>query len=708
MAHEQQKQFCIEIQKKFPEYFSNVTVLDIGSLDINGSNKHLFSGNIIYIGLDLAEGENVDIAASAHEVIFPNETFDIIISTETLEHDRHWADTLRNAVRMLRPGGMLLTTCATTGRPEHGTRRTTPQDAPLLGAVDVAWSDYYRNITEDDYRSALDIENDFQFSEFSTEHTTHDLYFVGIKSGKFTRRTNRSVDSPTHPFQVALTAIREKHAIVLAEVKQLRADISALVQTNFRIMQEADQGRSSGSTDGEDAIIKQRRIDDLTAQVARTAEELDQVRREAAEVCSQRDAILHSTIWRLTNPLRDSARRMPPSIRLFVRRLLKSLYWVVTPHRMPARIAFLRQRNANSTQGLPSAGIPDTKDKALHYLPDASGFVTRDFDPAFYRFVSGNLDISDELAHDDYLKHGKKTGLFPSILSIPKDCLADISNESENPSPIKASIGIVTYGTSMNQVETILKSAQIAARRCDSLLNLTIRIMDNGSSYDPMIFANEVMYQKSPKNVGFGEAHNRLMQEAFANSDDLYIAANPDGAFHPDCIKNLIALHNQRKGRALIEALQFPQEHPKYYDPVTLYTPWVSGACILIPRAIWQTTGGFDPQIFLYCEDVDLSWMARRAGFETLTCPLALFWHDLTDRVEEEWRTRELLISGRYLAHKWNDFQFREWAENHLVGRGMVLSKNELPPLEDLPIIKDGADIADFSHDFHFSSVRWW
>lgn len=712
MAHEEQRNFCKLIKKKFPEYFEGVTVLDVGSLDINGSNKYLFSGNIIYLGLDLAPGDNVDITGSAHDLALPPETFDTIISTECLEHDRYWQLTLKNAVRMLRPGGMLLTTCATTGRLEHGTRRTTPQDAPLLSQVDSDWSDYYRNLAEEDFREVLDIPSNFQFAEFTVEDATHDLYFVGIKSGKFLRRTDRSVDSASHPFQSVLRSVREELRTTLNEVDRLRSDVSALIQTNLHIIAERPERESSdGNHQKRDALLaaKQQVIDELTDQAAHSAMEVNRTKHEIENLRTQHDAILHSTTWRLMAPLRKVASGFSSRQRLFVRRIGKSLYWAVTPHRMPTRIAFLKQRRRSRGSG----NAPDfphlEKEEPFHSLHDGAGISDENFDPDFYRFMAGLGDISRLEAYKDYLKRGNDAGIYGSVTDIPESEIARYADENSELSVyLKASVGIVTYGTTTDQINRIIKSIEIATVQCRDSVDVTIRILDNGSPYDPTSLPAEVFYQTSSKNIGFGEAHNQLMQEAFANSADIYIAANPDGAFHANCIKHLIEVHRGRNGHALVEALQFPEEHPKYYDPISLRTPWVSGACVLIPREIWSNIGGFDTNIFLYCEDVDLSWRAKEAGFETLTCPKALFWHDLSDREEEPWRIREVLISSRYLAHKWNNLKFKEWTENVLVERGLAFSRSELPPLDEIPTITDAGNISNFSKEFHYAAVRWW
>lgn len=178
MAHLGQQNFCRWVKKIIPSYFENVSVCDIGSLDINGNNHYLFS-NYTYVGVDVAEGKNVSMVSYGHE--FKTEKpFDVVISTECLEHDRYWKDTLKNiSSNLLRSGGLFVMTCATTGRPEHGTRRTTPQDSPLTVAMNNEWMDYYKNLTEQDFREALNIEEIFYDHLFRVEGC--DLHFYGIK-----------------------------------------------------------------------------------------------------------------------------------------------------------------------------------------------------------------------------------------------------------------------------------------------------------------------------------------------------------------------------------------------------------------------------------------------------------------------------------------------------------------------------------------------
>lgn len=54
---------------------------------------------------------------------------------------------------------------------------------------------------------------------------------------------------------------------------------------------------------------------------------------------------------------------------------------------------------------------------------------------------------------------------------------------------------------------------------------------------------------------------------------------------------------------------------------------WVSGCCFLVRREAWEALGGFDESYFMYAEDVDLCWRARRAGWTVAFEPSARVVH---------------------------------------------------------------------------------
>lgn len=174
MAHTNQRNFIEKVKDKFPGHFFEANVLEIGSLNINGTVRDFFTDSKKYIGLDLMEGKDVDIVCPGHEYNAPEGSFETTISTECFEHDKHWMETFLNMHHLTRVDGLVVFTCASEGRHEHGTTRTTPQDSP-------ATTDYYKNLTADDFNEVFRLDEMFSSYAFEYNVETCDLYFWGIK-----------------------------------------------------------------------------------------------------------------------------------------------------------------------------------------------------------------------------------------------------------------------------------------------------------------------------------------------------------------------------------------------------------------------------------------------------------------------------------------------------------------------------------------------
>jgi len=173
MAHYEQRQFFEQIKEEYPAFFHDVRVLDVGSLDINGSARDFFT-DADYVGVDVAPGRGVDVVAFGQELTYPDQSFDVCLSAECFEHNPAWQETFVNMVRMSQ--GMVIITCATTGRPEHGTSRSHPGSSPLT----VPLWDYYRNLTPNDFRETFDLDSMFSKYRFEINTMSADLYFVGL------------------------------------------------------------------------------------------------------------------------------------------------------------------------------------------------------------------------------------------------------------------------------------------------------------------------------------------------------------------------------------------------------------------------------------------------------------------------------------------------------------------------------------------------
>lgn len=92
------------------------SVLDVGSLDVNGSPRSIFTGK--YHGLDMQGGPGVDEVGNAHNLILHTGSWDVIVCTEMLEHDSLPWISLQEMRSAVKEGGYLILT--TRGYDERG------------------------------------------------------------------------------------------------------------------------------------------------------------------------------------------------------------------------------------------------------------------------------------------------------------------------------------------------------------------------------------------------------------------------------------------------------------------------------------------------------------------------------------------------------------------------------------------------------------
>jgi SAM-dependent methyltransferase len=179
MSHLEQVGFFAAVAEANAALVAGAAVLEVGSYDVNGSIRSVYSAAAKYVGVDLDHGPGVDVVAYGHQLDHPEGSYDVTLSGECFEHDPHWRKTFLNMVRMTRPGGLVAFTCASRGRAEHGTVRS---DKTLSPGTQSAGLDYYRNLEERDFR---DLPLDDVFSEYKFWYlpTHFDLFFAGVRRG---------------------------------------------------------------------------------------------------------------------------------------------------------------------------------------------------------------------------------------------------------------------------------------------------------------------------------------------------------------------------------------------------------------------------------------------------------------------------------------------------------------------------------------------
>lgn len=272
------------------------------------------------------------------------------------------------------------------------------------------------------------------------------------------------------------------------------------------------------------------------------------------------------------------------------------------------------------------------------------------------------------------------------------------------------SVGIITYNSPLSEISRCLRAINNQDYGAE---NIEIIIRNHGhyvrqEEIRKLVYrhnwSNIKIYQGD--NIGFGSGHNNIFTQ-ISNRSKAYLCLNPDGLLHINALSELVSMTEKYNWKGIFEAIQEPIMHPKKFDPESGLTAWCSGACVLIPVTLYQAINGFDSDFFLYCEDVDLSWRVKAAGYHCYTCRKALFFHYAMNRQDRE---LEIWKSATYLAHKWHANQFKNLALTEWSNRVDISKKELLNTINQIQqhrlenVMKANPD---FKHGLHFSEPMW-
>lgn len=98
-------------------------VLEVGSLDVNGSPRQIVQAlePAEYFGVDIQKGRNVDQVMDVSALVekLGPDSWDVVISTEMVEHVRDWRTAFSQMKRVLRTDGIMLVTTRSAGFKYH-------------------------------------------------------------------------------------------------------------------------------------------------------------------------------------------------------------------------------------------------------------------------------------------------------------------------------------------------------------------------------------------------------------------------------------------------------------------------------------------------------------------------------------------------------------------------------------------------------------
>ena len=171
-------------------------------------------------------------------------------------------------------------------------------------------------------------------------------------------------------------------------------------------------------------------------------------------------------------------------------------------------------------------------------------------------------------------------------------------------------------------------------------LDLDVVVVDNFTTSAERVAVTELAARQgwtavlSPSNVGFGAGNRLGIERARRGGATTFLLLNPDARLAPADLTRLLArarAHPLELVAPLVarpDGTSFAELQDVYLAdgrmrasrvrppevPESDVIRWVSGACLAFSAQLWDVSGGFDDDYFLYWEDVDLSARVWRSG----------------------------------------------------------------------------------------------
>ncbi len=244
-------------------------------------------------------------------------------------------------------------------------------------------------------------------------------------------------------------------------------------------------------------------------------------------------------------------------------------------------------------------------------------------------------------------------------------------------------LSLVTYN-SERWIEPFIQSLLRQALPC---AQISLLWRDNGSGDATVSLLQRLREQlghhfhrfeiEQGSNVGFGRGHNANLNRAEA---EFFLVSNVDLEFEADTLVRLLeSAQGDPQDVAVWECRQKPFEHPKDYNPVTGDTLWCSSACAMFRTEALRAVDGYEPQLFMYGEDVELSYRLRDRGYRLRYIPQATVWHYTYEQAAQ---LKPLQFLGSTLANVLLRCRYGSWREiatGFAMYLGLFLVRQQFP-----------------------------
>lgn len=186
----------------------------------------------------------------------------------------------------------------------------------------------------------------------------------------------------------------------------------------------------------------------------------------------------------------------------------------------------------------------------------------------------------------------------------------------------------------------------------------TTIVVDNGSKDDSVKAIREnypnVPIIETNENLGFAEGNNVGIRWALTKPFEWILLLNNDTVVDPSFLEAFLNTNVEYPNAKILGAKIYRYDAPTTIDHIggkwnaitadfesfgagmadTLMTSqvvdYVCGACLFMHRSVPETIGLLEPKFFLFWEESDYCFRAKRRGFEIRTAPLAKIWHKVS------------------------------------------------------------------------------
>lgn len=228
--------------------------------------------------------------------------------------------------------------------------------------------------------------------------------------------------------------------------------------------------------------------------------------------------------------------------------------------------------------------------------------------------------------------------------------------------------------------------------------NIEIIVVDNNSN-DGLDKKLEnfpkVVFIQSKENVGYSGGNNFGIKRALEGGVDYVFILNPDVSVERCAIEDLVIAAERESISIAGPKVLFADKETIWYaggifDEANVIgshrgvderdlgqynkeqeTEYVSGGALFVSSKVFESIGLFDERYFLYYEDSDFCFRARKAGFKIMYIPQAVVYHEnakstgLGSPLQDYYITRNrMLFAAKFLPFRTRFALFREGINN--------------------------------------------